>query len=81
MCLNETYYTSLISKHLSDLILNGLRREGGLLPLLFNVALQGLKFIQTNQVLVHADDMNLLGDNMDATKKNTQTVIGGSNEG
>jgi hypothetical protein len=30
--------------------------------------------------LVYADDLNLLGDNIDTIKKNTQTLIDASNE-
>jgi hypothetical protein len=29
----------------------------------------------TNQLLAYADDVNLLGDNIDTTKKNTETLI------
>jgi hypothetical protein len=32
------------------------------------------------QLLVLNDDVNLLGDNMDIMKKNTQTLIGASKE-
>jgi hypothetical protein len=34
-----------------------------------------LKLNGTHQLLVYADDVNLLGDNTDAIKKNTQTLI------
>jgi hypothetical protein len=40
----------------------------------------GLKLKGTNQLLVFADDVNLLGDNIDAIKKNTKTLIDVSKE-
>jgi hypothetical protein len=41
----------------------------------------GLKLIGTHQLLVCADDMNLLGDNIATMKKNTETITGLSKEG
>jgi hypothetical protein len=38
----------------------------------------GLKLSGTHQLIVYADDVNLLGDNIDTTKKNTQTIINAS---
>jgi hypothetical protein len=54
--------------------------------LLFNIALEcairkvqenqvGLKLNGTQQLPVCADDMNLLGDNIDTVKKNTYNLI------
>jgi hypothetical protein len=35
----------------------------------------GLKLSGTHQALVYADDVNLLGDNIDTMKENTETLI------
>jgi hypothetical protein len=59
---------------------NGLKRGDTFSPLLFNFALEytiakvqdiqvGLKLIWTHQLLANADDVNLLGDNIDTIKK------------
>jgi hypothetical protein len=67
-------------------IQNHLKQGDALSPLLFNLALDyatrkvqenqvGLKLNGTHQLLVYANDVNLLGDNMDTTKKNMKTVI------
>jgi hypothetical protein len=70
MCLNETYSKGCIGKHFSDSFpnQNGLKQGDALSPLLFNFALEenqvGLKMNGTHQLLAYADDVNLLGDNI-----------------
>jgi hypothetical protein len=91
ICLNETYSKVCVGKHLSDSfpIQNGLKQGDASSPLLFNVAFEyairkvqenqvGLKLNETHQLLAYADDVNLLGDNIDIINKNTQTLIDAS---
>jgi hypothetical protein len=40
----------------------------------------GLKLNGTHQLLAYADDVNLLGDNIDTINKNTETLIDSSKE-
>jgi hypothetical protein len=72
-------------------IQNGLKQGDALSPLLLNFALEytirkvqetqmGLKVNATHQLLDYADDMNLLGDNIYAIKKNTVTFTDASRE-
>ena len=69
-------------------IRNGLKQGDGLSPLLFNFYLQyaiksvqvkqdGLKLNGTHQLLVCADDINILGGSVHAVKKNAQLIVRG----
>jgi hypothetical protein len=73
-------------------IQNGLKQGDALWPLLFDFALEyvirkvqenqvKLKWIGTHQLLPYADDVNLLGDNIDTIKKkkNTETLTTNQN--
>ena len=88
MCLTETYSRVQVGRNLCDVfpIRNGLKKVDAMLSLLFNFALgyairkvqviqDGLKLNDTHQLLVYADDVNMLGGSVHTIKENAEALV------
>ena len=85
MCLTEACSTVQVGKNLSNMfpIRNDLKQGDALSPLFFNFALEyairrvqvnqdGLKLNGTHQLLVYADDVNILGRSVHTVKEHAE---------
>ena len=88
MRLTEMYSRIRVGKNLCDMfpISNGLKQGDALSPLLYNLALEytimkvqvnqdGLKLKGTHQLLVYADDVNILGGSVHTIKENADPLV------
>jgi hypothetical protein len=92
MCLNEIYSKVHIRKHLSGAfpIQNDQKQGDAFSPLLSNFSVEyairkvhenqvGLKLVETYKLLIYAV-INILDDNINIIKENTEALIDASNE-
>ena len=88
MCLSETYSRAHVGRFLSDAfpIHCGLKQGEALSTLLFNFALEyairrvrknriGLEINGKHQLLVYADDVNMLGENLQTVSEKAEIFI------
>ena len=93
MCMTETYSRVRAGKNLSDVfpIRNSWKQGDALSPLLFNFALEyairrvqvnqdGLKLNGTHQLLVYADNVNILRGSVHTIKEKGEALLVASKE-
>ena len=93
MCLSETYSRVRVGRFLSDVfpIHCRLKQGVGLRPLLFNFALEyaiwrvyenriGFELNGKYLLFVYADHVNMLGENLQTFRKNTEIFIKASKD-
>jgi len=93
MSLTETYSRVRLGKNVSDRfrIRNGFEQGDALSPVLLNFALEyairrvqvnqdGLKLNGTHQLLVYADDDNILGGSIHTLKENAEALVAATRE-